>query len=353
MYYVLLLQGNENEVHVTIGNESCDLDSIVCAISYAHFLAQQHSVSVSLPVLQCRRNDFALRTDAVWLFDYLDLNPSHLLFSDEITDCLITVNKVAMTLVDHAHHTGPLSQLLNTTVISIIDHHTELSPRPEGNDVVIEPVGSCATLITERLLGMDEYVMPPTIATMLLGAILLDTVGLIEDSGRVTERDKAMAKKLAPMSLISSDHLYSSLSAARISNVGLTIDQQLHKDLKCVEACGYHIGFSSVAYQIIDDELLKKEGIEEATHTFCQTYKLSVLVVLSVCIATDTISKKIAIIQPQKSDIADGLANMIENDPELQCERMAGNWCIMFHQGNTKLSRKYILPAVVNFMSSL
>ena len=332
-----------------MGNESCDLDSIVCAISHAHWLAQRHSVAV--PVLQCRREDFALRTDAVWLFDQLQLDHGHLLFSDDIIEILRSVGKVSLTLVDHAHPTGPLRQLPNMEVVRIIDHHPGVSPWQQG-EVVMEAVGSCATLVAQQLLAGEGHVaISSDVATLLLGAILLDTVGLKEEAGRVTDKDKAMAEKLASLSVLPSDALYSKLSAARLSTAGLTMDQLLRKDLKIAEAGTYRMGFSSVTCQLA--ELLGREGSVQALHTLCQTSMLSALLVLGLSVMTDSVSRQIAVFQPQDSDLADGVAGVLENDSELQCQRIPADSVILLQQGNSRLSRKYILPAVVTFVTSL
>lgn len=338
---------------VTVGNESCDLDSIVCAISLAHYMAQQNKTIPSLPLLQCSRADFALRTDAVWLFSQLQLETAHLIFAEDARSTLQTVRKVSVTLVDHATPTGPLLELSNMHVAGVIDHH--LSPPPPTGQLepfVVEPVGSCATLVAEKLLGEENYSIPKQIASLLLGAILLDTVGLEEKSGRVTEKDKEMAERLGHLVDMSSTELYSNLSEARLATSGLTTHQLLRKDLKCVVAGEHSLGFSSVTCQL-SPELLSRDDVEQAVQTVCQSRGLTVLVVLGVAVGAASVSRQIAIFQPEGSDVADAVASQLESDKELQCQRSPSSFCVLLHQGNPSLSRKHILPLVVNFISCL
>ena len=348
-------QTESSSVHVTVGNEACDLDSMTCALCHAHFLARDGGV-VSLPVLQCSRDDFAMRTDATWLFQELDLDPSQLLFIDEVCGALGRVGRVQVTLVDHAHLTGPLSELPNTEVVEVIDHH----PAAEGERVgtcrvIVEPVGSCATLVAEGLLADKDYALPATAATLLLGAVLLDTVGLAREKGRATDKDEVIAEQLAPLSSLPRAQLFQSLSAARLSTAGLSTHQLLRRDFKCADAGQSRLGFSSVACRL--PELLAREGAERDIQSFCQTRRLSALLLLGVWLDGETLGRQVAIFQPQGSDLADALASVLEAHGDLECLRQpagVGDFpCILISQGNTKLSRKHILPLVVDFVSTL
>ena len=306
----------------------------------------------SLPLLQCSRSDFQLRTDVIWLFSELNLDPSHLLFYEDVVGLLSRLQQVRVTLVDHALPAVALQELPNVVVTQIIDHHeTPEVTFEEGCCVVVEPVGSCATLVAEKLLSTEGYAIPTTIATLLLGAIMIDTVGLEKERGRTTEKDEAIAKCLTSLSIVPPSHLYAGLSRARFTTSGLSVTQLLRKDFKCAEAGPWQLGFSSVACQLI--ELLEREEAEEDLCTFCQTRGLEALVVLGVWPTADTIHRQIALFQPAGSDLADGLASVLEADPELQCQRMTATPCIILSQANTKYSRKYVLPLVVNFIATL
>ena len=349
-----VFQGEGDEIHITVGNESCDLDSIVCAICHAHFLAQlQRENRLFLPVLQCSRDDLSLRTDAVWLLTQLELEPVNLLFMEEALPRLQAVRKVSVTLVDHATPTGPLEELPNMEIAAVIDHHPSSFSSSRPADHVVEAVGSCATLVAERLLGEDKYSMTKPVATLLLGAILLDTVGLEDRAGRVTSKDKVMAERLGAWVDVNFTELYTSLSEARLSVAGLSPHQLLRKDLKSVVAGEHRLGFSSVTCQL-SPELLGSDDMEQAVQTVCQSHSLSALLLLGVRVAADSVSRELAIFQGEgASEVADTVASLLESDEGLQCRRLPSPSCILFQQGNPSLSRKHILPLVLKFMSSL
>lgn len=307
----------------------------------------------SLPLLQCPREDFSLRTDAAWLFHQLDLDPSQLLFCEEVVSVLQQLKKVHVTLVDHAILASPMRELTNIELVEIIDHHKVDGVNVgKGCCVVMEPVGSCATLVAEKLLGVKGYVLPAAVATLLLGAILLDTVGLDREKGRTTDKDEDMARQLASFSSIPQTELYVSLLSSRFSTAGLSTLQLLRKDLKCAEAGGYQLGFSTITCQL--SELFEREGMEGYMQTLCKARGLSALLLLGVWQTGKTINRQIAIFQPEGLDLADALANVLETDKDLNCQQIVTECpCILLSHGNTKLSRKYILPLVVNFISTL
>lgn len=306
---------------------------------------------VSLPLLQCPREDFALRTDAAWLFGQLNLDPSQLLFFEEVMHVLQQLKKVYVTLVDHATLAKPLCELTNVEVVEIIDHHSV--PREifgENCCVVVEPVGSCATLVAKKLLGVEGYAVPVAIATLLLGAILLDTVGLDREKGRTTDKDEETARQLTSFTSMPQTELYEGLLSSRFSIDGLSSLQLLRKDLKCAVAGGYQLGFSSVTCQL--NKFLEREGVEGDMQALCKTQGLSVLLLLGVWQTGDSISRQIAIFQPEGLDLADALASILERDEVLNCQQVVASCspCILLNHGNTKLSRKYIMPLVVNFI---
>ncbi len=56
-----------DSVCIILGNESCDLDSAVCALIFAYFLEQQKKfASVHLPVLNVAKEEFILKTEVVY-----------------------------------------------------------------------------------------------------------------------------------------------------------------------------------------------------------------------------------------------------------------------------------------------
>ena len=93
-------------------------------------------------------------------------------------------------LVDHAEQAQSVPGVEQAEIVEILDHHHIGSIETKiPVTATFDPVGSTATLVIERFRQNGMEPSPPT-ATILLGAILSDTV--ILNSPTTTERDRAV-----------------------------------------------------------------------------------------------------------------------------------------------------------------
>ncbi len=107
---------------------------------------------------------------------------------------LVAPPRRRVLLVDHAEQAQSVPGVEQAEIVEILDHHhigsveTTVPVR-----ATFDPVGSTATLVVERfrLNGMEPA---PATATLLLGAVLSDTV--ILNSPTTTERDHAVVEYL-------------------------------------------------------------------------------------------------------------------------------------------------------------
>ena len=106
-----------------------------------------------------------------------------------------------VTLVDH----NVPDEKLRSHVKEILDHHEDAEAIQCTR--VIESVGSCCTLVAERLTDDQDYEMTREVAWLLLAAILADTGNLLVEE-RTTDKDKSMASRLKHLVDISMDELY-------------------------------------------------------------------------------------------------------------------------------------------------
>ena len=94
-----------------------------------------------------------------------------------------------VVLVDHAEEAQSVPGVEQAEIVEILDHHHIGSIETKiPVTATFDPVGSTATLVIERFRQNGMEPTPPT-ATMLLGAVLSDTV--ILNSPTTTERDNA------------------------------------------------------------------------------------------------------------------------------------------------------------------
>lgn len=186
---------SEQPVHVVLGNEAADPDSCVCAIALAAALdAGAERPLVAAPLIAVPRSDFKLQLDRVHLLRRAglanhgtspDFAPAHVCFADELDlSPLAARGLLRLHLVDH-NKLAPALAHLAPCVASIIDHHaeeglyTEGAPSGTASRHVELGVGSCASLVAERVRALAPSVLDdPATATLLLGAVLLDTVNL-------------------------------------------------------------------------------------------------------------------------------------------------------------------------------
>jgi manganese-dependent inorganic pyrophosphatase len=97
-------------------------------------------------------------------------------------------------LVDHAEEAQSAPGVEQAEIVEILDHHHIGSIETKVPvTATFDPVGSTATLVVERFRQNGMEPTPPT-ATMLLGAVLSDTV--ILNSPTTTERDNAVVDYL-------------------------------------------------------------------------------------------------------------------------------------------------------------
>jgi exopolyphosphatase len=152
-------------VRLVMGNESADLDSVVCSVVYAHWLSLTHAAartSVSsprsavgtsaavapgavspvliCPVINVPRRDLPLRTDVKWMLDRVSIDLNHLVYIDDPDVVALALHSGSLAdldvvLVDH-NVLLPLWEGHASTVVEIIDHH-------EDTQLYVPQLGLC------------------------------------------------------------------------------------------------------------------------------------------------------------------------------------------------------------------
>ena len=329
---------------------------MVCALAHAHYLACQKGV-VSIPLFQCPRSELPLRPEVKWLFQELLIASANLVFSGDLKqEWLAEVDQLSITLVDH-HVPSGLAAEFGSAVVEAIDHH-KLQEGAGSWPIVLEFVGSCSTLVAERLLDDPSYTMEAPVATLLLAAIVLDTVDLRPIEGKVTPKDAAVAERLAPLASIAQEELYQQLSSAHFDIRGFSSAQLLQRDYKQVSVGRHRLGFSSITALLSD--FLQRDGMSEDLAQFSIVRDLHALVLVGISLPEGGEKRRqIALYQNTQAevptDFVDSLATILEASGELQCERVSGLDFEgpLLEQGNTALSRKQILPIITEFLGSL
>ena len=188
-----------------IGNRAGDADTIVSAVTLAYLESETTGTTQKTPIVAIPRADFATqRPEANLLFELAgipDVADRLLFVDDAIVNQLYAVN---VTLVDHnvlAHK----FQRKGWTVQEIVDHHRDEGMHLDtcsgsARNVAFAHgkalVASACTLVAERWKRAWEKPYPGSIGVLLLGVILLDSVNLSPDAGKVTRRDRKAVQDL-------------------------------------------------------------------------------------------------------------------------------------------------------------
>ncbi|OXB72331.1 UNVERIFIED_CONTAM: hypothetical protein H355_015630 [Colinus virginianus] len=350
------------EVHVVMGNEACDLDSTVSALALAFFLAETSAPpkAAFIPVLNIPRSDFALRTETTFLLRERGIPDSSLIFRDEIDLAgLHRAGLLSLTLVDHHVLPGALTvpvssasadAALEEAVVDVLDHRPLEREWAPSCQLTVELVGSCATLVTERIAQGPPGVLDRTTAALLHGTILLDSINLSPAGGKVTPRDVACVSLLESRfpELPDHDSVYGALQAAKFDVSGLTTEQMLRKDLKTVSGDGHVLAISGIYMDI--ELFLRRPGVLQDLAAFCCSRGYSALVAMTVSFNERHEPTRQLAVYSQHEALRSTLCRALEEatTPALHLQALPSPWpCVSaYAQGNALASRKKVLPVL-------
>jgi exopolyphosphatase len=230
-------------VHVVLGNQSADMDSIVSAIAFAS-ASRDHGFYV--PLINIQSDELSLRRDVLYLFETLGIDRGSILYKEDLPflQKFAEQGYLRVTIVDH-NHLAPDQEFLKDYVERIFDHHQdENDAYPHLEEKRVMRVKSNATIIAERICNSCSQEE----AYLLLSAILLDTKNLKDGS---TENDIAMAKRMRECAGVDSDLLFDILSEQRHSVEHLTADLLLKRDYKLYKEGKLLYGMASIPKGIL------------------------------------------------------------------------------------------------------
>ena len=271
---------SRNIVHVVIGNEAADIDSIASSIVYAFFKenTNQKKEEIFIPVINILENDLRLRNEAVFLFSQAGIKPKNLIFIDQINlKELAEKQKLKLILVDH-NKISHKQEFLSRYIEEVIDHHDD---EKANNNIIktIEKTGSTATLVGEKIIKEGRSLLDKASAVTLSGAILLDTSNLSYKSGKTTEKDIKVLNYLISEYKINRAELYKNLSFEKHNISNLSSRDILRKDYKEWIMGRKKTGFSSIGISL--KEWLKKDpGLCEEINNYYIENSLDILFIM-------------------------------------------------------------------------
>ncbi|XP_053691013.1 exopolyphosphatase PRUNE1 [Sabethes cyaneus] len=348
---------------VVLGNESCDLDSAVCSLTFAFHLFKCPSLVQPfpgwehvLPVLNVFRHELPIKTEVVYFLQKHQIELENLICKDEISLNKAALERTKFVLVDHH------MSIYEANVVGVIDHRI-FDPRANLPDTIFKlmrPVGSCATLITKIITDYDMFDKHRDDFTLVLkllyGAIILDTVNFSKQADKAREMDHMMAEYIEQnleISELDRRTLFENLVLKRNDVSGLDSLQILSKDSKILYRQGRTV--SIPGYPILVQDYVKMYDAETNLLKFAQTTGSDVVVLMGMKINAESnqVRRDLGIVNICDRDLFEKIVTALTTSktPDLRLEKRCGNVyecvCgIYFTQGNIAASRKQILPLI-------
>ncbi|XP_036128669.1 exopolyphosphatase PRUNE1 [Molossus molossus] len=347
-------------LHVVLGNEACDLDSMVSPLALAFYLAKTtEAEDVFVPVLNIKRSELPLRGDNVFLLQKVHIPESLLIFRDEIDlHAMHQAGQLTLILVDH--HVLPKSDAaLEDAVAEVLDHRPmeqKQSPPCPPCHVSVELVGSCATLVTERILQGAPEILDRQTAALLHGTIIVDCVNMDLKMGKATLKDNKYVEKLEALfpDLPKRNDIFDSLQKAKFDVSGLTTEQMLRKDQKTIFRQGIKVTISAIYMDL--EAFLQRSGLIADIHAFCQAHGYDVLVAMNIFFNTHNEPvRQLAIFCPHAA-LRMTICGVLErsHSPSLKLTPIPSTHPNLqaYLQGNIQVSRKKLLPLLQEALST-
>ena len=353
--YILKAKNSFNpevKTTVVIGNEAADLDSMASSVSYAYYLFLQGKNAI--PVMNIPRGDFALRTEAVYLFKEASIDPDNLFFLDNFNlSELSDKGNLELVLVDHNVPGAGLSPY-ESSIKEILDHHADEKKYSADTVADIRPVGSAATLVAERFIENEKNSLDADLCTLLLGTILLDTVNLDKEAGRVTDDDSKAAGELMAVSGLDQKTLFDKLQFEKFNVSSLGTYDLLRKDYKEWQFGEIKCGIASVLMPAAD-WVKKDPDILSEFSKYSEDRNLDVLLVMNAYTDPDFV-RNLGVFIPDAL-LREKTIRFLESsdlDLEILDIGVSGDQgeIAFYQQGNLGVSRKKLQPLLKDFFTS-
>lgn len=301
-----------NVIKFVTGNQSADMDSVVCAITYSFFYAQTFPHEQPfLPLINISKDELKLRRDIVLLLKSHSISEDDIFFLEDVLEFTkLSSTQLEVVLVDHCNLQGELLTKLyeqkRLNVSGIIDHHEDEQVFKDAAPRVIRPNGSCTSLVFNYWYDQLKGKISAEPVLLLLGPLLIDTANMTQkvEQGDVDafshyqqifdKTSASLETTLAVPGSFSVESFYSNLKAAKKNMEGFSLYDILRKDYKqftFVSASGKKasIGFSSVGKGMV--WLTKNFSAEEFARSYTNmlaSFNLDVIVMTTSFTRKDT-----------------------------------------------------------------
>lgn len=163
---------NQTSIISVFGHKNPDTDAIISAIVFQDWLAQQNISAQAYRLGE-------INQETKFLLNFAQINEPELL--------TILPKDSNIALLDHNERVQSIENLSDYRICYVIDHHKlgDLTTK-EPTYIRIQPVGSTSTLLY-LMYQEQNLTISPTLAKLMVGAILSDTLNLTSPTTTPTE----------------------------------------------------------------------------------------------------------------------------------------------------------------------
>ncbi|AMO54341.1 inorganic pyrophosphatase [Endozoicomonas montiporae] len=208
-------------------------------------------------------------------------------------------------------------------IMGVIDHHrlgdlTTVNPL----EMWIWPVG-CSSTILFNLFRMENVKIERSVAVLMLGAIISDTVAF--RSPTCTDKDREAAQQLAEEAGISLYDFADRLLRAKTNLDGLTIESLVDRDLKQYAINGANVVVGQVEIASFEQVEDKIEALDAELQARCEQkgFKLASLMLTDITTSTTRLLVKGEWAEKLKSDSDD---RWVQMEDTLSRKKQAWPW---------------------------
>jgi len=279
---------------IVFGHKSPDTDTICSSIVMADLQTKIRGEEV----IPCRLGE--INEETKYALEYFEIEEPELIEKVKEGQNVI--------LVDHNEFTQSVEGIENAKIDTVVDHHRINNfQTSEPLFYYAQPVGCTSTLLFE-LYTMNNVVIEPKMAGLMLSAIISDT--LLLKSPTTTEKDKKAVEALAEIANIDINTYGLDMLKAGTNLDKYTEEELIRLDAKKIEKDDIKYVIAQVNTVSIPDVLKRKAKIEEEINKEILAKGLS----LFVFVITDIVnSNSEAIVLGDRTDAISKAYEIKEN----------------------------------------
>ncbi|OIR59043.1 MAG: inorganic pyrophosphatase/exopolyphosphatase [Amphiamblys sp. WSBS2006] len=223
-----VLCGSGRSVVLCVGNESADIDSVVCSVVFSYLASIRDGTDV-IPVINTTERKFRARKDVCYVLERVGASSEVFVFVGEVEH--MKQGKVPVVLVDHNEAEG-LWCGEQFDVVGVIDHRADSGLYRGASPRIIQAdVRSCCTLLASYFSGL----LTAETADLLLCGIVHDSNGLSSVCG---EEEKTGEMLLGILGKDREEYIACVLQKTRGQKLELCLEDEIEYDQKQWTVCG-------------------------------------------------------------------------------------------------------------------